>query len=94
LRALLVAVLEVLDGRRPTAQLESLLGPPDQRELLRYARPPGTGSRRLSSLRRQQPSADAIELCATVADGDRVRSLMGRLERQRDRWRFTLLRFV
>jgi hypothetical protein len=94
----MVAVLEVLDGRRPPSQLEPLLLPQDQRDLLRHARKPGAPRRRLCSLRPRQPSSEAIELCATVADGDgpraRVRALVGRLERHSDRWRFTLLRFV
>lgn len=94
LRRLLVAVLEVLDGRRPIVQLEPLLSPSDHRDLLRQLRKPGQGPRRLCTLRVQQPDDDAIELCATVADGNRLRALVGRLETHQDRWRFTLLRFL
>jgi hypothetical protein len=92
---LLIAVLEVLDGRRPIPQLEPLLSPSDHRDLLRQLRKPGQGPRRLCTLRVQQPDHNAIELCATVADGNRLRALVGRLEtHQEDRWRFSLLRFL
>lgn len=90
---LLVAVLEVLDGRRPITQLEPLLPAADQRDLLLRSRI-GQRPRRLCTLRVQQPNAQAIELCATVADGPRLRALVGRVEATPDRWRFTLLRFL
>jgi hypothetical protein len=90
----LAAVLEVLDGRRPTTALVDVL-PVDVRErLLRDPWAVGTGPRVLRTVRPHRTSAYAVELCARVERAGRSRALAARLELDTDRWRFTVLTMI
>jgi hypothetical protein len=73
---------EVLDGRRPVAQLAGHLEP----RALRYVRAalPRTPVRlpaRMTSLHVDRPSADALEVAAVYRRGPRARVLAARFER-------------
>ncbi|GGM80026.1 hypothetical protein GCM10012275_58260 [Longimycelium tulufanense] len=91
-RRLLVAVLEVLNGRRQPEQLGRLVsgevhariaqlaraGAADQQARVRY---------RLRSLRISMPHAGAVEASASVWCGDRLRAAVARIESHGDGWR-------
>jgi len=73
---------EVLDGRRPVAQLAGHLEP----RALRYVRAalpraPVRLPARMTSLRVDRPSADALEVAAVYRRGPRARALAARFER-------------
>ncbi|WP_231395895.1 Rv3235 family protein [Mycobacterium sp. URHD0025] len=85
-------VLEVVDRRRPPAQLRSLMS-----QLLLDAvvaaakcRHPTTASLRRVGLRSAAPSG-AAELFATYTRGARVRAIAGRIELRGGRWQLTAL---
>jgi hypothetical protein len=86
-------VLEILDGRRPIGQLDELV-PADQALLLLEWAKRAHAPRRLRSLHPYRTTATAIDLCALVDSGRRVRAMVGRLEVEENRWRFTLLRLI
>lgn len=90
----LLAVLEIVDGRRSPHQLEDLLPVSEYRSLLPTTRTPNAERRRLRSLHPHRTAAGVLELCATVQHGPRARALVGRLELRGDTWQFTLLRWV
>lgn len=92
LRGLLVTVLEVLDRRRPTGQLATLLSITDCRALCYDITRPGP--RRLLSMRVSAPAPGAVELSATINHAGRVRALVARLELAGQRWHCVLLRLV
>jgi hypothetical protein len=90
--AALRRVLEVLDRRRPIAQLRPMLtpalmdmvftmtrstAPPDKAGVLRRVRLRGTDA--------------AAEVFATYTRGQRVRAIACRVEAERDRWRMVAL---
>lgn len=85
-------VLEVVDRRRPPAQLRSLMS-----QLLLDAVVSATSSRpaTTASLRRVglRPAAqpDTVELFATYTRGARVRAIAGRIELRSGRWQLTAL---
>lgn len=91
-RRLLVAVLEILDGRRSVKQLTEILPRHCRGTLLRAGG--GVGPRSLRSLRLARTTDDAVDLYARVDQRGRSRALTGRLEHVEGRWRFTLLLFV
>lgn len=74
--------LEVLDGRRPAAQLAGHLEP----RALRYVRaalaqrPAGCGPSRMTSLHLDRPCTGAIEVAAVYRRGPRARALAARFE--------------
>jgi len=90
------ALLEVLEGRRPTRQLAPMLGPEvlDRLETLMSlsARRIGHNGLRLYKVRVCLPHASAIEGCAVVRAGHRFRALALRLELDSTRWKCTALR--
>ncbi|NKZ15486.1 hypothetical protein HGA11_31405 [Mycolicibacterium septicum DSM 44393] len=85
-------VLEVVDRRRPPAQLRSLMS-----QLLVDAVVAAAGARHrtTASLRRvglrPAASAEAAELFATYTRGARVRAIAGRIELRSGRWQLTAL---
>ncbi len=94
LRRLLTGVLEVLDRRRPAAQLTGLLPCRDQRALLTTALSAGEGPRRLRSVFVSRTGPDVVDLCARIEHLGRSRAMTGRLELRADHWEFTLLELV
>lgn len=96
LHRLVRAVLEVLDGKRPVAQLKRYLGETCY-EALRTRATTEAGRRdhhRLSRLYLSRPAARSIELCATVEVGGRLLAAAGNVEIARHGWRCTSLRFL
>ncbi|HEX5404448.1 MAG TPA: Rv3235 family protein [Pseudonocardiaceae bacterium] len=92
---LLTGVLEVLDGRRPSSQLATLLPSRYQRALLTSALAVGVGPRTLRSVRLNRTTADAVDLCARIEHRGRSRAMTGRIALINDnRWEFTLLSLV
>jgi hypothetical protein len=94
IRQLLTGVLEVLDGRRPVAQLADLVPQNHQRTLIRQARLAGPGPRTLRSMHLTRTTPEAVDLCARIDHGRRCTALTGRLEPDEGRWRFTLLAMI
>lgn len=89
---LLRSVLEVIDGRRPVAQLLGVVAP----SACRYARSdrgPGRVSRILS-LRAFLPTEAAAEVTAVVAMDGRVRAVAARFELRVGGWCCTVLRIL
>lgn len=88
LHRLLCLLLEVLDGRRPPAQLRDMLGEGAYASMLAAARRRDrrTGRRRPERLHVSRPAPGAIELCATVSDGRRYRATAARVELRDGRW--------
>lgn len=71
--------LEVLDGRRPIAQLGAFIDPSTLRYLRAVGRR-GPGPSRLTSLRMCRPRPDAVEAAAVYRVDGRVRALAARFE--------------
>ena len=96
---LVAQVLEVLDNRRPTAQLRAVLDAPVYHSLCTRIRQSGQTIRlhRLRTLHTCQPVPGIIELCATVLVSapntrrDKVIALAARLEQHGNSWRCTVL---
>lgn len=93
-------VLEVLDGRRPVAQLRSLLDGPVFEAMLTRLRTTRSGGRHvLRSIHTCFPSDTAVEV-AVVFDRQppsgrpRVRAAAARFEYDDGRWLCTVLRFL
>jgi hypothetical protein len=89
-------VLEVLDGRRPLAQLRGVVTGPAYDALFTRCRHT-TGHHRLRTLRTCHPSPVSVEACATVLVVDPARpptvlAIAARLVLRHDRWLCTLLR--
>ena len=93
-------VLEVLDGRRPVAQLRSLLPDAAFEALLTRLRTVGPGCGHvLRRLRACYPTGSAVEVSAVIgmrvpAGGERVVAAAARFEREGDRWTCVVLRFL
>ncbi|MGW4097496.1 MULTISPECIES: Rv3235 family protein [unclassified Mycobacterium] len=85
-------VLEVLDRRRPPAQLRSLMSQLVLDAVIAAAksRHPTTASLRRVGLR-PAASSEAAELFATYTRGARVRAIAGRIELRSGRWQLTAL---
>ncbi|MED5812340.1 Rv3235 family protein [Mycolicibacterium sp. 050232] len=85
-------VLEVVDRRRPPAQLRSVMSQLLLDAVVAAAKPrhPTTASLRRVGLR-PTASADAVELFATYTRGARVRAIAGRIELRSGRWQLTAL---
>ncbi|MCP2258690.1 hypothetical protein LX15_002388 [Streptoalloteichus tenebrarius] len=79
-RAVLVAVVEVADGRRGPAQLDRLLAPAAREALDDFPRPNTRTGHRLQSVRAGSPRPGVIEASGSVWCGTRVRALAARIE--------------
>jgi hypothetical protein len=86
-------LLEVLDGRRPVAQLDEHLTRPALR-CVRAAGCRGSGRSRLTSMRVCRPVPGAAEVAAVYRLDGRARALAARFERTRDGagWRCVAVR--
>ncbi|WP_219419956.1 Rv3235 family protein [Pseudonocardia nigra] len=88
-------ILEVIDARRPVAQLDEVVAP----SVLRYARAARLAGRparvsRLLSLRVFRPTEHAAEAAAVVAVEQRRRAVAARFEQQQTVWRCVALRIL
>jgi hypothetical protein len=99
--AALRRVLEVVDRRRPIAQLRPLVAPALIDTLTALTRIPQTGgtahpkgmgaAATLQRSRVRMVDADAGELFATYTRAQRVRAIAGRIELRDGRWRIVAL---
>ncbi|BBB43023.1 Rv3235 family protein [Mycobacteroides abscessus] len=80
-------VLEVMDRRRPIAQLRPLLSDgPLSAVLARSSRVPATTAARLSQIRVRWCADDSAEIFGTFERGGRVRAFAGRIRSVRGNW--------
>ena len=94
--AALRSVIEVIDRRRPIAQLRPLMTPFLIDCVIACASAPRTGSATLRRVRVRPvdtggAEVDAAEVFATFARGGRVHAVAGRIERHRESWRLVAL---
>lgn len=92
--AALRRVLEVIDGRRPAAQLRPLLAPPLLATVVIHARLRHTAPARLRrvGLRAAGSGSTAAEVFATYSRAERVRAIAARVELVApDRWQLVAL---
>jgi hypothetical protein len=92
---LVTGVVEVLDGRRPVAQLRGLLSEQVYAALqtrVRTARP--TQPRRVHRVHTCHPAAGVVEASATFGTACRTHAVALRLEYRARRWRCTALRVL
>jgi hypothetical protein len=95
-RNILAAAVEVLDGRRPAAQIRNYFSPlvfaAVQTRAREFARVPQ--GLYLRSVHAYQPAKGVIEACATIERGKRFQALAARLESNGEGWLCKLLRLV
>ena len=90
-------VIEVIDRRRPIAQLRPLMTPFLIDCVIACACAPRTGSATLRRVRVRSVDAGStgevtsVEVFATFSRGGRVHAVAGRIERYRDSWRLVAL---
>jgi Family of unknown function (DUF6459) len=89
--AALRKVLEVIDRRRPVAQLRPLLAPVLIDTVVALARTTHTATATLRRVRLRMVDDEAAEVFASYTRGPRVRAIAARVERNRDRWRIVAL---
>lgn len=93
-------VLEAIDGRRPVAQLHSLLPDAVFEGMLTRLRTTGPGAQHiLRSMRTCYPSSEAVEVAAVIdfrprVGEQRVIAAAARFEHEDDRWMCTVLRLL
>ncbi|WNG89014.1 Rv3235 family protein [Mycobacterium sp. ITM-2016-00317] len=88
-------VIEVIDRRRPVAQLRPLMTPLLIDCVIARAAAPRTGSATLRRVRVRSAGTDAevtaAEVFASFTRSGRVHAVAGRIERHRDGWRLVAL---
>jgi len=89
--AALRRVLEVVDRRRPIAQLRPLVAPALIDTLTALTRVPQTAAATLQRSRVRMVDTQAGELFATYTRAQRVRAIAGRIEYRDGRWRIVAL---
>ena len=91
--AALRRILEVIDRRRPIAQLRPLVAPALIDTVTALTRVPQTAAAALGRVRVRMVDGDDIqaEVFATYTRARRVRALAGRIECRDDRWRVVAL---
>lgn len=92
--AALRRVLEVVDRRRPIAQLRSLVTPALIDTVTALTRAPHTGGTTAATLRRVRlrlVDGDAAEVFGTYTRGPRILAVAARIELHRERWRIVAL---
>ena len=89
--AALRRVLEVIDRRRPVAQLRPLVAPVLIDAVVTLARTPHTATATLRRVRLRMVDDEAAEVFGSYTRGPRVRAIAARVERHRDRWRIVAL---
>jgi hypothetical protein len=94
------ALVEVIDGDRPPAQLARWTSRPVFQSVSRYSQAAGrtrvrrrsrTGREQVASVRVSQPAEGAMEVSARIRCGDRFRALAARLDAVEGGWRCTAL---
>lgn len=89
-----VVLGEVLDGRRPEAQLKGTAPVLRYVRAARSTRARTAGATRVLSLRTTCPARDAIEAAAVVQLNGRPRAVAGRLQNADGRWVLTEVRIL
>jgi hypothetical protein len=89
--AALRRVLEVVDRRRPIAQLRPLVTPALLDTLTGLTRATHTAAATLRRVRVRMVDGEAAEAFGTYTRGPRVLAVAARIELQRDRWRIVAL---
>ncbi|HKP43552.1 Rv3235 family protein [Mycobacterium sp.] len=89
--AALRRVLEVVDRRRPIAQLRPLVAPALIDTIIALARAPHTGAATLRRVRLRMVNDEAAEVFATYTRGQRLRAVAARVDRIGERWRIVAL---
>jgi hypothetical protein len=89
--AALRRVLEVVDRRRPIAQLRPLVTPALIDTVTALTRAPQTTAATLRRVRVRMVDADAAEVFGTYSRGPRLLAVAGRIELHHDRWRIAAL---
>src|SRR5262245_66697178 len=89
--AALRRVLEVVDRRRPIAQLPPLVTPALIDPVPAMTRVPHTAAATLRRGRVRMVDGEAAEVFGTYNPADRVRGIAGRIEHVDDRWRIVAL---
>jgi len=89
--AALRRVLEVVDRRRPIAQLRPLVTPALIDTVTAMTRVPHTAAATLRRVRVRMVDGEAAEVFATYTRAERVRAIAGRIEHVDDRWRIVAL---
>jgi Family of unknown function (DUF6459) len=89
--AALRRVLEVVDRRRPVAQLRPLVAPALIDAVVALARPTRTAAATLRRVRLRMVDDEAGEVFGSYTRGTRVHAIAARIERHRDRWRIVAL---
>jgi Family of unknown function (DUF6459) len=89
--AALRRVLEVVDRRRPLAQLRPLVAPALIDTVTALARAPHTAAATLRRVRVRTVDGEAAEMFATYTRAHRVRAIAGRIEQVDGRWRIVAL---
>ncbi len=89
--AALRRVLEVVDRRRPIAQLRPMLAPALIDTVTALTRATHTAAATLRRVRVRMVDGDAAEVFASYTRANRVRAIAGRIERVDDRWRIVAL---
>ena len=84
-------VLEVVDRRRPIAQLRPLVTPALIDTVTALTRAPHTAAATLRRVRLRRVDGEAAEVFATYTRAHRVRAIAGRIEHVDDRWRIVAL---
>ena len=89
--AALRRVLEVVDRRRPIAQLRPLVAPALIDTVTALTRAPQTAAATLRRVRVRMVDADAAEVFGTYSRGPRLLAVAARIELHRERWRIVAL---
>lgn len=89
--AALRRVLEVIDRRRPVAQLRPLVAPVLIDAVITLARTTHTATATLRRVRLRMVDDEAAEVFGSYTRGQRVRAIAARVERHRDRWQIVAL---
>lgn len=85
--AALRRVLEVVDRRRPIAQLRPLVAPALIDTVIAVARLPHSAAATLRRVRLRMVNDEAAEVFATYTRGPRLRAIAARVDRIDERWR-------
>jgi hypothetical protein len=80
-------LLEVVDRRRPIAQLRPLVAPALVDTVTALTRVPHTASATLRRVRVRMVDDEAAEVFGTYSRGPRLLAIAGRIELHRGRWR-------
>jgi hypothetical protein len=89
--AALRRVMEVVDRRRPIAQLRPLVAPALIDTVTALTRAPHTAAATLRRVRLRMVDGEAAEVFGSYTRGPRVLAVAARIELHRDRWRIVAL---